>query len=110
MVLPRILAKPPTITNDFGGAGGSSSDAFLGTRCRFLWLAGDAVGPEMAAAGESSGRGGSMTLGGWIIMTVSVGFVTGLLIWSLWKVLSTPGSTQHLHSQIDIRTPDVNED
>jgi hypothetical protein len=51
-----------------------------------------------------------MTLGGWIIMTVSVGFVTGLLIWSLWKVLSTPGSTQHLHSQIDIRTPDVNED
>ncbi len=51
-----------------------------------------------------------MTLGGWIIMFISVGFVTALLVWSLWKVLSTPGSTEHLHSQVDIRTPDITED
>ncbi|MCS7237000.1 MAG: hypothetical protein NZ899_01865 [Thermoguttaceae bacterium] len=51
-----------------------------------------------------------MTLGGWIIMTISVGFVTGLLAWSLWKVLTTPGSTEHLHSQMDIQTPDVTEE
>lgn len=51
-----------------------------------------------------------MTLGGWIIMIISVGFVTSLLVWSLWKVLTTPGSTEHLHSQVDISTPDVTED
>lgn len=51
-----------------------------------------------------------MTLGGWIIMTLSVGFVTALLAWSLWKVLTTPGSTEHLHSQVDIQTPDVVEE
>lgn len=47
-----------------------------------------------------------MTTGGWIIMVLSVGFVTGLLAWCIWKVLTTPGSETHLHSQADIQTPD----
>ena len=47
-----------------------------------------------------------MNTGGWIIMLLSVGFVTGLLAWCIWKVLSTPGETQRLHSQADIETPD----
>jgi len=50
-----------------------------------------------------------MTIGGWITMLVSVGFVTGLLSWCIWKVLSTPGSSEHIHSQVDIHTPDVEE-
>jgi len=33
-----------------------------------------------------------MTLGGWIIMTLSVGFVTGLLAWSIYRVLRSPGA------------------
>lgn len=47
-----------------------------------------------------------MTLGGWIIMLISVGGVTGLLSWCIYKVISTPGSTEHLHTQADIETPD----
>ena len=51
-----------------------------------------------------------MTLGGWIAMILSVGGVTALSAWCVWKVLTTPGSTEHLHSQADIQTPDVKED
>ena len=43
-----------------------------------------------------------MTIGGWITMLLSVGFVTGLLSWCIFKVLTTPGSSEHVHSQIDI--------
>jgi hypothetical protein len=51
-----------------------------------------------------------MTLGGWIIMLLSVGGVAGLFGWCVYKVLSTPGSTEHLHSQADIEPPDVEEE
>jgi len=50
-----------------------------------------------------------MTLGGWLLMTAAVGGVTGLLLWCVVRVISTPGSAQHLHSQADIATPDVEE-
>jgi len=39
-------------------------------------------------------------------MLFSTGFVTGLLIWSVTRVLRTPESTRHLHSQADIEVPD----
>ena len=48
-----------------------------------------------------------MTLGGWIAMLLSVGGVTALMGWCIYKVLTTPESTRHLHSQVDITTPDV---
>lgn len=48
-----------------------------------------------------------MTPGGWIIMIASVGFVTGLLAWCIYKVISTPDTAEHLHTQADIHTPDV---
>ena len=44
-----------------------------------------------------------MTLGGWIMMLSAVSGVTLLLT-------ATPGSTEHLHSQADIETPDQKED
>jgi hypothetical protein len=47
-----------------------------------------------------------LTAGGWIIMLASVGFVTGLLAWCIHKVVSTPGSIEHMHSQADIEPPD----
>ncbi|GAB4127267.1 hypothetical protein [Thermopirellula anaerolimosa] len=50
-----------------------------------------------------------MTLGGWIVMSLSVGGATALLAWCLYKVLSTPGSEQHLHGQVDIHTPDMDQ-
>lgn len=50
-----------------------------------------------------------MTLGGWIIMLCSVGGVTGLLSWCIYKVVATPGSSEHLHTQADIQTPDVDQ-
>lgn len=49
------------------------------------------------------------TVGGWIAMILSVGFVTGLLAWCLRKVVATPQSTRHIHSQSDIETPDAKE-
>lgn len=43
-----------------------------------------------------------LTIPGWFVMIVSVGFVTLLLAWCIWKVLTTPGSSEHVHSPIDI--------
>ncbi len=48
----------------------------------------------------------TLTPGGWVIMLLSVGFVVGLLGWCVWKVVTTPGSSEHLHAQADIETPD----
>jgi len=47
-----------------------------------------------------------MTLGGWVIMTLSVGGMTGLLAWCIARVLRQPGATKKLHSQADIDTRD----
>lgn len=49
-----------------------------------------------------------MTLGGWIVMLLSVTGATALLVWCFYKVLKTPGSEQHLHGQVDLHTPDMN--
>lgn len=49
-----------------------------------------------------------MTTGGWIIMIVSVGSVCGLLAWCVYKVLSTPGETEHLHG-FEQDPPDTKE-
>lgn len=43
-----------------------------------------------------------MTIGGWIIMLASCGFMTGLLGWCIYKIVATPESTEHLHSQSDL--------
>jgi hypothetical protein len=48
-----------------------------------------------------------MTIGGWIMMVVAVGGVSSLLCWCVYKIVSTPGSSEHLHSQADIEPPDV---
>jgi len=48
-----------------------------------------------------------MTAGGWTVMLIAVGGMTALLVWCVWKVISTPGSTEHLHSPADI---DLGED
>lgn len=47
-----------------------------------------------------------MTTAGWIIMCLAIGGMTGLLIWCIYKVISTPGSTEHLHAPADIDTHD----
>jgi hypothetical protein len=47
-----------------------------------------------------------MTIGGWIIMILSVGFVTGLLAWTIMRVIRTPGATEHIHGELDIDTHD----
>ncbi len=51
-----------------------------------------------------------MTLGGWFLMIVAVGGVTTLTTWCVYKVLVTPGATGHVHSRVDIGTPDAEEE
>lgn len=46
-----------------------------------------------------------MTIGGWIIMILSIGFVTGLFGWCIWRVLRE-SSPQKLHAPADIDTRD----
>lgn len=48
-----------------------------------------------------------LTPGGWTVMLLSVGFVTLLLAWCIWKVLATPGETGKLHAQADIDPHDA---
>ena len=47
-----------------------------------------------------------MTLAGWFMMALGVGGMTGLLGWCIYKVLATPGSSEHLHTQPHIDTHD----
>lgn len=47
-----------------------------------------------------------LTLGGWIVMLLSVGFVTGLLGWCAYRVMNE-SSPEKVHSQIDIEPVDT---
>ena len=42
-----------------------------------------------------------LTIGGWITMLLSVGFVTILLAWCVWKVLREPDAEHRVHSTLD---------
>jgi len=46
-----------------------------------------------------------MTFGGWINMLLSVGSVTVLFGWCVWKVLRTPEETEKIHG-FEFETPD----
>ena len=46
-----------------------------------------------------------MTLGGWIVMLLSVISVTVVFLWCLWKVLTTPDESEKLHG-FSFETPD----
>jgi hypothetical protein len=50
-----------------------------------------------------------MTIAGWITMAVVAGSMTLLLIWSTWKVLTTPHSSEHVHPPLERDTPDMHE-
>jgi hypothetical protein len=50
-----------------------------------------------------------MTTSGLLVMILSVGTVTVLFGWCVWKVLSTPGETEKLHGT-EFETPDIAED
>jgi hypothetical protein len=47
-----------------------------------------------------------MTLGGWLVMIVSVGTVTGLFIWCIYKVMTEKKTDDHHIHGLDIETPD----
>lgn len=46
-----------------------------------------------------------MTTQGWIVMLLSVGTVSLLFIWCIYKVITTPGETEHIHG-FEQETPD----
>lgn len=49
-----------------------------------------------------------MTLGGWITMSLSVGFVTAFFTWAILRVLRAPEAEERLHTELDIDTRDQN--
>ena len=50
-----------------------------------------------------------MTFGGWMVMILSVGSVSGLFLWCLWKVLMPPEKSEKLHG-FSFETPDEKAD
>lgn len=50
-----------------------------------------------------------MTATGLILMLSAVVGMTGLLGWCIYKVISTPDSTKHLHSPLDIDAGDKSD-
>jgi len=50
-----------------------------------------------------------MSLGGWIIMLGSVGGTTLFFLWTIRKVLRTPGETERVHG-FEFETPDEKKD
>ncbi|HMP84379.1 MAG TPA: hypothetical protein PKA41_16900 [Verrucomicrobiota bacterium] len=51
-----------------------------------------------------------MTTAGWIIMFSSVGTVTLLFVWCLYRVLTHKADTEKLHGIEDITTDDLDKD
>jgi putative flippase GtrA len=49
-----------------------------------------------------------MTALGWLIMFISVGTVTALLAWCIYKVLTIPDETEHVHG-FEQETPDTEQ-
>lgn len=47
-----------------------------------------------------------MSPAGWITMLAAIGGATTLFAWCLWKVLRTPGATEHIHAPPEIEPPD----
>lgn len=47
-----------------------------------------------------------MTLSGWVVMILSVGFVTGLFAWCVWRVMKEPEAPEHLRAPDEIDTHD----
>ncbi|MBL9152605.1 MAG: hypothetical protein JNK37_08980 [Verrucomicrobiales bacterium] len=50
-----------------------------------------------------------MTTAGFLVMLFSVGTVTTLFSWCIWKVLSTPRETEKIHG-VEFQTPDMDRD
>lgn len=50
-----------------------------------------------------------MTYEGWLVMILSVGSTSLLLGWSIWRVITTPGETEHMHTPLDIDTGDTQD-
>ena len=48
-----------------------------------------------------------MTLYGWTILIVSVGFTTGSLVWCLARVLRNHGKQDRLHGTSDLNVRDT---
>jgi hypothetical protein len=46
-----------------------------------------------------------MTPGGWLTMILSVGFVTGLFAWCIFKVVTTRDESEKVHG-FEFETPD----
>lgn len=49
-----------------------------------------------------------MTVQGWLIMLVSVGSVTALFSWCVYKVLTLPEESEHIHG-FEQPTPDAKD-
>ncbi len=47
-----------------------------------------------------------MTTAGWMVMGFAVLGMSSLLGWCVYKVVNTPGSSEHLHSPSDIDPED----
>jgi multisubunit Na+/H+ antiporter MnhF subunit len=47
-----------------------------------------------------------MSLSGWIVMLVSVSFVTAFLAWCIYRVLKEPEAPERMHALDEIDTHD----
>ena len=49
-----------------------------------------------------------MTALGWLLLVVSCGTVTALVVFCFWRVLRPPAPREELHAPLDIDTHDLN--
>jgi len=45
-----------------------------------------------------------MTTWGWVMLVVSCGSVTGLVVWCFWRVLWSSAARTDMHAPLDIET------
>lgn len=65
----------------------------------------NAITLTLAQAGEQDV---TLTAGGAIIMTISVGLVLGLAVFCFWRLLREPTPSERHHVPLDIDTHDQN--
>jgi hypothetical protein len=51
-----------------------------------------------------------MTAAGWLLLVLSCGSITGLVVYCFWLVLTTPHAAEDLHAPLDIETGDSEND
>ena len=60
----------------------------------------------MITALQQTAESGGLTVGGIVVMSVSITLVVGLMAWCMRRILREPDPGEHHHAPLEIERPD----